>query len=177
MIINKGLCDSVVEHVSVLTGTSVTTDPKYWRQDNTEYREVFKLWDESNFNNSSIKWINYYPDIELVKDFESELCDKLNVRALRSWVSRIDPGYYAPRHYDIDDKEQEYLKEGSLIRYTVFIDKPELGHIFILNDKHYYNIEQGAILEWPNYRDWHTGINGGLKPYYMFHLLCVSRAL
>lgn len=175
MIDNK-LCDNLINTVSNLEGTVVTTDPSYWRQDNTQYREVFKLWDESKFNKDSIKWINYYPDIEDVKHFETTLCDALNVSPLRSWVSKIDTGFYAPRHWDIDDKEDEYLKQGSLIRYTVFIDKPVLGHIFILNEEHYYNVEQGTILKWPTYRDWHTGINGGLQPYYMFHLLCVSRA-
>ncbi len=163
--------DTVINQVHSQEGTSVTTDPSYWDTNNPHYGEVYRLWNEAKFNHQSIKWINYYPVKNYDKIIETTVAQNLNVNPIRSWISRIDPGYYAPWHWDIDDKEEEYKQLGNLVRYTVFIDKPKLGQVFILTDKYYFEIEQGTTLEWPNYTDWHIGINGGLSPYYMFHLL------
>lgn len=162
---------NIINSLSTQEGTSITTDPSYWNSDNPEYGEIYKLWKSADFNEKSIKWINYYPDKNYSKNIETEISASLNVSPLRSWISRIDPGYYAPWHWDIDDNIEEYKAKGPILRYTVFIDKPQMGHIFILSDKYYFNIETGTTLEWPNYSDWHAGINGGLAPYYMFHLL------
>jgi hypothetical protein len=74
-------------------------------------------------------------------------------------------------HYDIDDNEQEYLKHGLIKRYSVFISKPTVGHLFILDKEYIYNKPQGTIVKWGNYRDWHTGINSGFSNKYMFHIL------
>jgi len=83
----------------------------------------------------------------------------------------VEPGYMTGYHYDIDDNEKEYLKHGTLKRYSVFISKPSLGQIFILGNDYYFNNPQGTILKWGNYRDWHNGINGGLENKYMFHII------
>jgi hypothetical protein len=74
-------------------------------------------------------------------------------------------------HYDIDDNEQEYLKNGALKRYTIFVSKPDVGHVFILGKDYYFNQLQGTMLKWEHHRDWHNGINGGLENKYMFHII------
>jgi hypothetical protein len=74
-------------------------------------------------------------------------------------------------HYDIDDHEEEYLKLGVIKRYSIFISKPAIGHLFILDKEYFYNKPQGTLLKWNNYRNWHNGINGGLENKYMFHII------
>ncbi len=163
--------NELIEHVSKQEGVSITTDPSRWNLNTHGYSEIYQLWQKANFNPNSIKWINYYPEIHYDKSIETELCNSLGIVAHRSWISRIDPGYYAPWHWDVDDNEQLYLSKGQIVRYSCFIEEPSMGHVFILGDKYLYNIPQGTIVKWDNYKEWHCGMNGGLVPKYMLHIL------
>ena len=152
-------------------GVDITVDPAKWQLDTPGYNEIHVMWKSANFNMSAIKWINYYPG----KHFDSTITDAVdkhvNVNIHRSWISRIDPGFFAPWHWDVDDNETEYLTKGTPVRYSCFIEKPAHGHIFIIGDDYYYNQPQGTLVKWDNYQAWHSGINAGMTPKYMFHLL------
>lgn len=148
-------------------GSIVTVDPARWKMSNPEYVKMLELWREKNFNTDSVRWINYY-DTRIIED---EISDELNIKVLRSWISCVEPGYMTGYHYDIDDNEGEYLKNGKLQRYSIFISEPDIGHLFILNKEYYFNKPQGTILKWDNHKDWHNGINGGFTNKYMFHVL------
>jgi hypothetical protein len=148
-------------------GQVVTVDPSRWNMSNPEYQQILDLWKSKNFNTDSVKWTNYYD----TKYLEFEIAQQVSITPLRSWISCVEPGHMTGHHYDIDDREQEYLTYGLLKRYTVFISNPSIGHIFILGNDYYYNKPQGTILKWSNYREWHNGINGGLANKYMFHII------
>jgi hypothetical protein len=148
-------------------GRIVTVNPAIWNMNNPEYATMLQLWQDNNFNTDSVKWTNYYN----TKDIEKEIAEHVNITPLRSWISCVEPGYMTGYHYDIDDNEQEYLKHGTIKRYSVFISEPSVGQLFILGSEYYYNKPQGTILEWNNYKEWHNGINGGLSNKYMFHIL------
>jgi hypothetical protein len=156
---------TVVNNLS--DGTVVTVDPARWKMSNPEYTEMINLWEKHNFNTNSVRWVNYYA----TKDIEIELSKQLNINPIRSWISCVEPGYMTGYHYDIDDKENEYLQYGKLKRYSVFISASAVGHLFILNSDYIFNQPVGTILEWDNYRAWHNGINGGFTNKYMFHLI------
>jgi len=157
--------DSVIANLK--DGQVVTVDPARWNMSNPEYSEILKLWKDNNFNTDSVKWTNYYN----TKDIEAEIATNLNIVPLRSWISCVEPGYMTGYHYDIDDNEQEYLAHGLLKRYTIFIGKSDVGHLFILGKDYYFNKLQGTMLKWGSHREWHNGINGGLSNKYMFHIL------
>jgi hypothetical protein len=148
-------------------GRDITVDPSRWNMDNPEYTEILKLWKDNNFNTDSVKWTNFYNTSELA----IEIAKEVGITPLRSWISCVEPGYMTGYHYDIDDNENEYLKHGTLKRYSVFISEPNVGHLFILGKEYFYNKPQGTILKWGNYRDWHNGINGSLSKKYMFHII------
>jgi hypothetical protein len=148
-------------------GSIVTVNPERWNTDNPKYKEMVELWESNNFNTNSVKWTNYYD----TKELESEISKKLNIKILRSWISCVEPGYMTGYHYDIDDNEEAYLKHGSIKRYSIFISEPAIGHLFILDKEYFYNKPQGTVLKWGSYKDWHIGINGGLKNKYMFHVI------
>jgi hypothetical protein len=152
---------------NLTNGKVVTVDPARWNMSNPKYAEILELWERNRFNTDSVKWTNYYD----TEDLELEISKEVGVKPLRSWISCVEPGYMTGYHYDIDDNEEEYLKHGLLKRYTIFIGKPELGHIFILGKDYFINRDQGTILKWSHHREWHNGINGGLSNKYMFHLL------
>lgn len=148
-------------------GQIVTVNPARWNMDNPKYREMVELWESNNFNTGSVRWINYYN----TKEIETEIAKEVSITPLRSWISCVEPGYMTGYHYDIDDKEQEYLSHGLLKRYTVFISEPALGHIFILGNEYFLNQPMGTMLKWSKHNEWHNGINGGFSNKYMFHIL------
>ena len=148
-------------------GSVVTVDPARWRMSNPEYSKMLDLWKSKNFNTDSEKWTNYY-DYE---NIEPIVANSLDIKPIRSWISCVEPGYMTGYHYDIDDKETEYLKHGDIKRYSIFISEPDVGHLFILGKDYHFNKSVGTTLKWDNYREWHNGINGGLSNKYMFHIL------
>ena len=152
-------------------GVEITTDPSKWNMDNPEYAKIYRLWTESNFNISAVKWINYYPGKHFPEQLVNDIARYLRVNVHRAWISRIDPGYFAPWHWDADDNAAEYLTKGIPKRYSIILCPPTHGHIFIINNDYIYNVPQGSIFKWNNYQDWHSGINAGMIPKYMLHLL------
>jgi hypothetical protein len=170
--------DDVIQSLLKQEGSTITTDPSRWNLDNSEYGKILKLWDEANFNYNSIKWTNYYPEKHFPSKIDLDVCEYLKLDGVhRSWISRVDPGYYAPWHWDVDDNEYEYLKKGEIKRYSIFItgdnymQESTLGQIFILGNDYLYQCPKGSIFKWNNYKEWHAGINAGLKPKFMYHLI------
>lgn len=160
---------------SFQTHTPSVTEWPAWETDNTEkigMKEVFDNWKKGNFNLKTIKWNNYYPYDNFSIDITTKLAEHLGLNGVhRSWISSIEPGFMAPWHYDYDDKEQEYLTKGTPKRFTCFISKPASGHIFILGEDYHFNNPQGTLVEWDNYKEWHSGINAGMITKYQFHLI------
>jgi len=162
----------IVNNLSSRSGTILTTDYDRWNKSESNYNEIYKIWKNANFNPSSIRWTNYYPG----EDFEQELVDDVSFYLRlggvhRAWISRLDPGFYAPHHWDVDDDETEYLKKGTPVRYSIFLNNPTMGHILIIGTDYLYEVPWGSIFKWKNYREWHTGINGGLESNYLLHIL------
>jgi hypothetical protein len=161
----------IVKSIATNPGKVITADVAIWNTNNPEYIEIYKLWQDCNVNMSSIRWINYYPGLDFDQSVVDEFAKLVNVTPLRSWISRIDPGYCAPLHYDIDDNESEYLENGTLYRFTCFIIHPIVGHVMAVDKEYLHSQPLGAVYAWPNYRAWHGAMNAGLRSNYMFHLI------
>lgn len=162
----------IVKQLEPLSGTSITTNFDYWDMSNNAYKDIYEKWQRANFNPNSIKWINYYPK----KDFDEHVIIDIGAHISlngihRSWISRLDPGYYAPWHWDVDDNEDKYLEFGQIKRYSIIIHPPTLGHILIIGDDYIFNAPAGTIVEWKNHREWHAGINAGLVTNFMLHIV------
>ncbi len=153
-------------------GVEVTTNPEYWNLDTPGYSEIYKMWQDANFNKNSIKWTNYYPGTHFAQELVDDVAFYLRLTGVhRSWISRVDSGFIAPWHWDVDDNESAYLEKGPIKRYSVIMGNPTLGHIFILGDDYIYNVPWGSIFKWNNYKEWHSGINAGMCPKFMFHII------
>lgn len=160
----------IINAVSKKKGVSIVPD----RSDtNDEYRALYDLWDSVGLNYEGVKWTNYYP-----RDYDSSVATilekELGVTHIRSWISRIDPGYSAPWHYDIDHNEEDYLKLGTLRRFICFIGEPAPGHASFVESQCFCNERSGNVYEWSDYRAWHAGSNAGLTPKYQYNFLAYS---
>lgn len=135
------------------------------------YREVIELWDKAGYDLSQIEWYDYYPGTHVDIEIERKFAELINVTPRRTFISELYPGRCVPYHWDVEDNEKQWLAEGSLVRYVCFMDKPQFGHTFILEDEMFYNIEQHRVYQWDHYKNWHAGANCGSEPYYLFHML------
>lgn len=157
---------------SLTEGSDVTVDPSRWNLDNPGYTEIFKIWKNANFNLNSIKWTNYYPGLHFSEDVIKKQADYLKIKKVhRAWISKLDPGFMAPWHWDVDDNENEYLTHGPINRFTIMLEKMDHGHILIVGNEHYFNQPKDTVIKWDNYKEWHSGINAGMKPSYLLHIL------
>lgn len=161
--------NTVIANLS--NGVEITADKSKWNLDTPGYLEIYKMWEEAEFNMGSVKWINFYPGSGYSEDIDSIMCEQLGIVKLRAWISKITPGCCAPWHWDVDDNEEEYRKHGEIQRYSCFICKPVPGHMFQLGETYYTNQPQGTLVKWPNYREWHAGVNAGFNPKYMYHIM------
>lgn len=137
----------------------------------TSYREIISTWEQAGYDLNQIEWWDYYPGEHFDISIQEKFAEIVNADPMRVFISKVMPGHCVPYHWDVEDKEEEWLLQGELIRYVCFIDKPRFAHVFILEDRCFYNIEQGTIYQWDHYKDFHAGTNAGEGPYYLFHFL------
>ena len=140
------------------------------------YQDIMETWKKANYDFKNIEWWDYYPGEHYDAGVQEIFANIVNADPRRVFVSEIMPGQCVPYHWDVEDNEEEWLKQGDLIRYVCFIDKqPGFAHAFILEDECFYNMKQGEIYQWNHYRDYHAGTNAGKGPYYLFHFLGTPR--
>jgi L-ascorbate metabolism protein UlaG (beta-lactamase superfamily) len=135
------------------------------------YREIISTWEKAGYDLNQIEWWDYYPGEHFDISVQDKFAEIINAHPRRVFVSKLFPGRNVPYHWDVEDKEEEWLLDGELKRWVCFIDKPRWGSVLILEDKEFHNVEQGTILEWDNYRSHHAGTVVGTDAQYLFHFL------
>jgi hypothetical protein len=140
-----------------------------------KYRELIDNWINAGYDLKEIEWYDYYPGVHFDISVQETIANLVNAEPRRVFVSEVYPGKFVPWHWDIEDKEEEWLNQGNLVRYVVFMQQPQEGHMLPLEDTCFYNIPQGDIWEWDSYTNWHAGINLGMTPHYLFHFLGTPR--
>lgn len=152
----------------------VPTEQFYQNKDG-RFDEMIRTWKQAGYDKlDSVEWINYYPGKDFNEAHVTQFAEEHNLKCARAWVSKIRPGKMAPYHQDIDDNIEEYLAQGSLVRYSVFISEPKPGAVFLFHDEVYHLKPQGTIIKWGDYMNWHAGVNCGLSDKYMFHFLGIK---
>lgn len=128
--------------------------------------EVTDMWTKAGYG-PTVSWDMFYPGDHFDIDIVDQFVKWSGMRSYtNAWVSRIHPGFFAPQHWDVQDNEPL----PDTIRYHVHMSKPQFGHIFIAEDKCFYNQQQGATYKWSSRKAWHAGTNCGLVPKYIFNI-------
>ena len=141
----------------------------------TEYRTIIKTWQDANYDLEKIEWYDYYPGDHFDVEIQNTFAKIVEAVPKRVFISEVMPGRCVPYHWDVEDEEKEWLKEGKLVRYVCFIDKPKFGHVFLFKNVCFYNREQHEVHQWGHYKDFHAGTNCGTEPFYLFHFLGVQK--
>jgi len=139
------------------------------------YNDLFITWENCGYDLSSFEWYNYYPDIDYPSSITKNFGDIFGLIPKRDWISEIKPGKTAPYHWDIDDKHSDWQQEGNLVRYSVFIGKPTFGHTLCFDNESFYKIEQGSVILWNHYLDYHGAANCGAESFYLYHCLGIRK--
>jgi hypothetical protein len=163
--------NEIIDEIKDKPGKPLIPDRALWNEKNPGYGKLLEMWEKSNFNFNSIKWSNYYPGKDYTDTTISIFENLLKVGHVRSWISRIDPGYCTPWHWDTDDNEEEYLKLGELKRFTCHISVADYGQVFLIGKEAHYFWKQGDLHEWSNYKAWHAGMNCGTSSKFLYNFL------
>lgn len=144
--------------------------------DGNEMGAMFRSWKQANFNIPVINWGNYYPGVSFPYELGDIVAKHVGLAGVhRCWISRIDPGYMTPWHFDGDDNISKYLEKGEPVRLTITISKPRPGHVFLVGNEEQCDSlassPQGFLFKWHYFREWHAGLNASLTPKLQFHLL------
>jgi hypothetical protein len=99
-----------------------------------EYRTIIKTWQDANYDLEKIEWYDYYPGDHFDVEIQNTFAKIVEAVPKRVFISEVMPGRCVPYHWDVEDEEKEWLKEGKLVRYVCFIDKPKFGHVFLFKN-------------------------------------------
>lgn len=137
--------------------------------------EVATLWYNAGYKpiteGGNASWDMFMPGTNFDMDIVHKFAEFVGLDGYTNcWISRINPGYVAPWHWDVTDDEV-VLSMKDCIRYHCHIQRPEdaLGHALIVENSCLYGQEQGEVYRWPARKSWHGGANCGLKPMYTFN--------
>lgn len=136
------------------------------------YRNLIETWRKAGYNLEEIVWYDYYPGIHFPIEVQNIFSEIVQTKPLRVFISEVWPGKVVPYHWDVEDKEDEWLSlYGNLYRYVCCIDKPRYGSALAFDNYCFYYNNQGDIYKWRNYKDFHSTANAGEHPSYYFHFL------
>jgi len=172
-------CNALVELCKKTTGKKLdstlikSTKNNHNEEINSHYNDLFTTWENCDYDLSSFEWYNYYPNLDYPKYITESFGNIFKIVPKRDWISEIKPGKTAPYHWDIDDQHINWQKEGTLVRYSVFIGKPAFGQTLCFDNECFYNIDQGTVILWNNFLDYHGAANCGIETFYLYHCLGV----
>lgn len=161
----------IVESISTQQGEERTVGVNFYENNSGEFNEVIELWKGANYTSEKVEWINFYPGTHFDDNIPDVFSEEVNATHIRSWISCIRPGKSAPWHQDVDDQMNQYLKLGSLVRYTCHISEPSQGQLLLIEKDSFYMVPQGTITRWSNIMNWHGSSNCGFKNHYLYHFL------
>lgn len=136
------------------------------------YHNVIGTWKSAGYKLEDIVWYDYYPGRHFPLEVQTKFSEIVQAYPLRVFISEVLPGKVVPYHWDVEDKEDQWLdKYGMLYRYVCCIDKPRPASVLVFDEEALYYNKQGDIFQWNSYKDYHSAANGGEFPQYYFHFL------
>lgn len=176
-----GNCDTInwqalINRIEGTEGERRSYGVNFYKNADGRFNEIIELWNKAGYDKSgTVEWINYYPGKHFDQSYIGQFEHFVGMKCARAWISKINPGRYAPYHIDIDDNEEQYLQQGNLVRFTAHPCYPTKGQVLIVEDMVFHMEEQGSTYRWPHYRAWHAGGNCSFEPKYLFNFLGIEQ--
>ena len=175
-------CDQFLKDISKYPGDLRSPENPYG--ENAELDEELKRakqemrqgWERAGYlSNGAVQWINFYAGQHYDHSYVDKFADLVNADPINTWVSTIPVGKCVPWHWDIITNYQTHRHDPSMVRYSLFLDEPQVGQIFVLKDQAFHFVEKGAVYKWNKWDEWHLGVNAGFSTKHMFHFIGKAR--
>jgi len=165
----KDLLDQTAPTIGPSTAGGKDKHTPEYLSNSKQFLETKKLWDEIGYKSvedgGSAEWHMFYPTTNFDQSVIDRFVEFYNIEKYNScWISMIMPGRCAPWHVD------QYKVLDNIKRYHCHIGEPETGHVFMIEDEYYTNVDKGNAYSWNSVYAWHAGFNAGRSPKFLLNL-------
>lgn len=166
-------CDQLIKDINKFKDiVEIKRGPGYIAPGEKFHDKYLDLMDKANkagyFKGNGLEFRHYEAGKHYDDHVSAVIGEVVGATCLSSFISEIRPGKCVPCHRDILKYEATPEKyNNALVRYACFIDKPKVGHAFLIEETCFYMVEQGAIYQFPKLDSWHAGLNAGLEPKFI----------
>jgi hypothetical protein len=174
--------DKFIETLKKITPDRRSPDNPYGNpiETNSEIKQakeyMGKLWRDAGYMEStSVEWLNYYPGQHFDNKIVETFSNLVNADPYNVWISSMLPGKCVPWHWDVVNDYLKYKNDLRMVRYSLFLDRPKPGKVFVLNDESFHMTDQGSVYKWVKWDEWHLGFNCSLEQKFMFHFIGFQR--
>jgi hypothetical protein len=127
-----------------------------------QIRKISEPW----YGNSQACFHMLGPSSLCMNNFKFNLPDLPETRQqINWWFIKLNPGEFQAMHID-----PHTLDVANLVRYTIFLQDWEPGHIFVWDDKYIANYKAGDMYEWSDSLSMHGPANIGYNPRYTLQI-------
>jgi hypothetical protein len=128
--------------------------------------EKFKDIDRSGYSNNNFFFHQMNPKSEEMQNFKFTLPKTPDNRSkVNWWFVMLYPGEFQAMHID-----PQLTEVKNFVRYTMFLQNWEPGHIFVWDDKYISNYKAGDMYEWNDPMTVHGPANIGYNTRYTLQI-------
>jgi hypothetical protein len=136
--------------------------------------DISYKWKEAGYvlikDGGSAGWDMFFPGINFDRSIVETFGKFAKIDPESAWISRVNPGCFAPWHWDANDNEELYSTLPEMNRFSCHISEHRPGQAFVVDNQCIYNYNQGDTYIWDSRRSWHAGSNFGYQPKYIFNI-------
>jgi hypothetical protein len=155
------ITDALMNHLRTRTGeTRPVWQPERW-QGHPEL-DKFREWVRPGYAHTNHNFQQFNPNCEDMQGYKIVLPDFPEKRnQCQWWFIKLLPGQMQPMHID-----PHLVEVTNPVRYTMFLEDFQPGHIFVYDDKMFSNYKAGDVYEWSDPMIVHGVVNIGFNTRY-----------
>jgi len=151
----------IMEHLTTCQGERAPIwQPEKWtgHPELEKYKELAR----PGYSDNRFFFHQFGPGSPEMQNFHFELPELPETRAHTNWwFVKLYPGEFQSMHVD-----PHTLDVKNLVRYTIFLQDWEPGHIFVWDDQYIANYKAGDMFEWSDPMSVHGPANIGYNTRY-----------
>ena len=136
--------------------------------------DIFSGWRKAGYvlaaDGGTCGWDMFFVNTHFDQSIVDSMSEFLKIKPVSAWISRVNPGMFAPWHWDANDSEELYSALPDMVRFNCFISNKAPGHSFIVDNICIHDYQQGDVYQWSSRKSWHAGANFGYTPKYVFNI-------
>ena len=155
----------IMEHLTSCQGDSTPVwQPDRWS--GNPILESFKEKARPGYSNNKFFFHQMNPKSKEMQNFDFSLPNVPKKRSkVNWWFVMLYPGEFQAMHVD-----PQLTEVKDFVRYTMFLQDWEPGHVFVWDDKYISNYKAGDMFEWSDPMTVHGPVNIGYNTRYTLQI-------